>query len=85
MSPPPVPFRNADWLTARQACQQIGCSPTVVMRLALLGQIRTRLDPGTYPRYSAEDIARIVDDGRRKDGRSNPRPGGRRQPERAGV
>jgi hypothetical protein len=56
----PVECLNSGWLNGRQASKQIGCSPTVLLRLGLIGRIRTKLDPGSPPRYSAEDVARIA-------------------------
>jgi hypothetical protein len=76
-----VESRQPGWLNGRQASLLIGCSPTALLRLALIGRIRTKLDPGSPPRYHAEDVASIARDCQWQDGRSRPR----RQPERAGV
>jgi hypothetical protein len=51
---------SPEWLSGRAASMKIGCSPTALQRAALLGQIRTRLDPGVPPRYHAGDVEKIA-------------------------
>jgi hypothetical protein len=51
---------TSEWLNGRQASQTIGCSPTALQRAALIGQIRTRIEPGIPPRYHRDDVARIA-------------------------
>ncbi len=50
-----------EWLTGRQASKTIGCSPTALQRAALLGHIRTKIEPGIPPRYHRDDVRRIAD------------------------
>jgi hypothetical protein len=75
---PPVPRRRPGWLNLRQASLQLGRSPTVTLRLAVIGKIRVRLASGSLPLYSAEDVERIAGDPHQQDGRSRSRkaPGG---------
>jgi hypothetical protein len=81
-----VECRHSGWLNGRQASLQIGCSPTALLRLGLIGRIRTKLEPGSPPRYSAEDVARIARDCQRQGDRPRKRPARvRREPERAGA
>jgi hypothetical protein len=56
----PVTDSAGDWLNGRQAAKIIGCSPTAVIRLALLGQIKARLEPGVSPRYDRRDVETVA-------------------------
>ncbi len=50
----------SEWLNGRQASKTIGCSPTALQRAALLGQVRTKIEPGIPPRYHRTDVERIA-------------------------
>jgi hypothetical protein len=51
----------SEWLNGRQASRRIGCSPTALQRAALLGQVRTKIEPGIPPRYHRDDVERIAE------------------------
>jgi hypothetical protein len=53
-------IESAEWLNARQASQQAGCSPTALQRAALLGQVRCKIELGVPPRYHRDDVMRIA-------------------------
>lgn len=48
------------WLSARAAALRLGITVYRLHALTLSGQIRTKVEPGTTPKYHAEDIDRIV-------------------------
>ena len=49
-----------DWINGRQAAQIVGCSPTAIIRAAMLGQVKTRLTPGVPARYCRADVVRLA-------------------------
>jgi hypothetical protein len=49
-----------DWINGRQAAQIVGCSPTAIIRAAMLGQVRTKLQPGVPARYHKDDIRKLA-------------------------
>lgn len=52
--------QSADWITQRAACNLLDRAPAVVLRLALIGQIRTKAEPGSPIRYNRADAERIA-------------------------
>jgi hypothetical protein len=48
------------WINGRQAGQIVGCSPSCIVRAALLGQVRTKLQPGVAPRYHKGDVQKLA-------------------------
>lgn len=60
-----------DHLNGREACRLLGCSATVLQRLAMLGQIAVKLEPGVPPRYHRGDVERLAET-RRHAGRISP-------------
>jgi hypothetical protein len=61
-----------DYLNARQSRLIIGCSPSALQRLAMLGRVQVKLEEGCYPRYLRSDVERIAEQ-RRAD---RPQPAG---------
>jgi hypothetical protein len=49
---------SAAWITGKEACQILGSSPSVLVRAALLGYIRVKLEAGEPPRYRRVDVER---------------------------
>lgn len=47
------------WLSARGAALRIGCKIYEVHRLAMIGRIRTKAEPGTWVKFNAEDVEAI--------------------------
>jgi hypothetical protein len=66
---------SPQWLTLKAARQILGRAPSTVVRLALIGRIRTKADPGIPLKYSRVDVERIA--------RQAPHP--RRRPQPGGV
>jgi hypothetical protein len=61
MSRSSVPVAPPDeWVTGTYAKGQIGCAQAALMRLAVIGQIRVKNDPGVPPRFRREDVDRIA-------------------------
>jgi hypothetical protein len=54
-----------EWLSGRQSCRIIGCSPSALQRAALIGRLRFKLEPGLPPKYHREDVERIAESWRR--------------------
>jgi hypothetical protein len=52
--------QSSEWMTQRQASSLLGRSPSVVQRLALVGQVRTKAEPGCAVRYNRVDVERIA-------------------------
>lgn len=52
--------QSSEWMTQRKACALMGRAPSVVQRLALIGQIRTKAEPGCPVRYNRADVERIA-------------------------
>lgn len=67
----------AEWITGRQACRVLGCASHALQRAALLGSVRTKIDPGIPIRYHRADVEKLA--GQRA---ASPRP--RRKAESAG-
>jgi hypothetical protein len=57
---PVTDLASSQWLNGRQATKKIGCSPSALQRAALLGQVRTKIEPGIPPRYHRDDVERIA-------------------------
>jgi hypothetical protein len=59
---PPAP--SSSWITGRAACRVLGdgfeVGATVLQRLALLGEVRFRLEPGYAPRYHRGDCEKAA-------------------------
>ena len=53
------------WAGVVAGSKLVGKSPTWLMRLAVIGAVRTRLNPGVPPLYAVEDIRRVAADERR--------------------
>jgi hypothetical protein len=49
-----------DWINGRQAARLLGCSPTAIIRVAMLGQVRVQLTPGVSPRYNRSDVEKLA-------------------------
>lgn len=52
--------RNAEWVNQRAAAAIIRRAPSVIVRLALIGEIRTESLPGRPLRYNRADVERIA-------------------------
>jgi hypothetical protein len=49
-----------DWINGRQAARLLGTSPTAIVRVAMLGQVRVQLTPGVSPRYNRSDVEKLA-------------------------
>lgn len=47
------------WLPAKTAADRLGVTVYTLHNMALAGQIRTKIEPGALPRFSAEDIDKL--------------------------
>jgi hypothetical protein len=54
------------WLTGREAARRLKASPYLLMKMGHLGKVRILLEPGTSPRYSAEDVDKLMSERRSK-------------------
>jgi predicted site-specific integrase-resolvase len=51
---------SSTWLKAKTAADRLGVTVYKLHNMALAGQIRTMIEPGATPRYSAEDVDRLA-------------------------
>jgi hypothetical protein len=56
----PISNANAEWINGRQAMLILGCAQSPLMRLAVIGEIRVKNDPGVTTRYHRGDVERIA-------------------------
>jgi hypothetical protein len=49
-----------DWINGRQAALIVDCSPTAIIRAAMLGQVRIKLQPGVPARYHKGDVKKLA-------------------------
>jgi hypothetical protein len=66
---------DPDYITGRESSRLIGCSPSALMRAALLGLVRVRVELGIPPRYHRDDVLRFAAVRTRKP--RKPRPAAR--------
>ena len=48
------------WIPAKTAANRLGTTVYRIHNLALAGQIRTKTEPGSLPRFNVEDIDRLA-------------------------
>jgi predicted site-specific integrase-resolvase len=53
---------ESPWLSARAAAIRAGISVHRLHNMAVAGLIRTKIEPGATPKYSAEDADRLRDE-----------------------
>jgi predicted site-specific integrase-resolvase len=53
---------TSPWLSAWAAANRVGISVTKLQNMAIAGLVRTKVEPGSTPRYHAEDIDRLAEE-----------------------
>lgn len=51
---------NKDWISGLRARKALGIGYSGLVRLALVGKIRTKIEPGQTPLYNRADVERLV-------------------------
>jgi hypothetical protein len=57
---PKAPSPGDEWIRANTAVRRFGISAARLSRLALAGEVRTIVEPGSTPRFAASDVERIA-------------------------